>query len=99
MPVKEWALAGLKPATYEQSGETMVYVDKGDSGQPVYRHFCGRCGSPILVTVAEAPGMVVVKAGTLDSKEGLQPQTEVYADHAVKWLAPVAGAARFAQNR
>ena len=25
--------------TYEQSGETMVYVVKGDSGQPVYRTF------------------------------------------------------------
>jgi hypothetical protein len=85
-------------ADYEQSGETMLYVDKGDSGQPVYRHFCGRCGSPILTTVAEAPGMVVVRAGTLDNAEGLQPQTEIYADHAMKWLAPVAGAARFAQN-
>ena len=83
---------------YEQSGETMVYVDKGDSGHPVYRHFCGRCGSSIVATVAEAPGMVVVRAGTLDDMEGLQPQTEVYTDHAVKWLAPVAGTARFAQN-
>ena len=62
----------IRKADYEQSGETMVYVDKGDSGQPVYRHFCGRCGSPILATIA---------------------------DHAVKWLAPVAGAARFAQNQ
>jgi hypothetical protein len=86
-------------ADYEQSGETTVYVDKGDSGQPVYRHFCGRCGSPILTTVAAAPGMVVVRAGTLDSMEGLRPQTEIYADHAVKWLAPAAGAARFAQNQ
>jgi hypothetical protein len=77
----------------------MVYVDKGDGGQPVYRHFCGRCGSSILATIAAAPGKVVVKAGTLDSMEGLQPQTEIYTDHAVKWLAPVAGAARFAQNQ
>jgi hypothetical protein len=84
---------------YEQSGETMAYVDRGDSGHPVYRHFCGRCGSPILATVAEAPGMVVVRAGTLDDMEGLQPQTEVYTDHAVKWLPPIAGTARFAQNR
>jgi hypothetical protein len=76
----------------------MVYVDKGDSGQPVYRHFCGRCGSPILATIAAAPGKVVVKAGTLDRLEGLRPQTEIYTDHAVKWLAPVAGAARFARN-
>ena len=88
----------IREADYEQSGETMVYVDNGDSGQPVYRHFCWRCGSPILATIASAPGKVVVKAGTLDSMEGLQPQTEIYTDHAVKWLAPVAGAARFAQN-
>ncbi len=89
----------ISEADYEQSGETMVYMDKGDSGQPVYRHFCGRCGSPILTTVAAAPGKVVVRAGTLDNKEGLQPQTETYTDHAVKWLAPVAGAARFAQSQ
>ncbi|MBR0667751.1 GFA family protein [Roseomonas hellenica] len=89
----------IRDADYEQSGETMVYVDKGDSGQPVHRHFCGRCGSPILATVAAAAGKVVVKAGTLDDKEGLQPQTEVYTDHAAKWLAPVPGAARFAQNQ
>jgi hypothetical protein len=89
----------IREADYEQSGETMVYVDKGDSGQPVYRHFCGRCGSPILAKTALAPGRVVVKAGTLDNMEGLQPKTEIYADHAVKWLAPVAGAARFAQNQ
>ncbi|MGZ3283569.1 MAG: GFA family protein, partial [Xanthobacteraceae bacterium] len=61
--------------------------------------FCGRCGSPILATIAAAPGKVVVKAGTLDNMEGLQPKTEIYTDHAVKWLAPVAGAARFAQNQ
>ena len=82
----------IREADYEQRGETMI-----DSGQPVYRHFCGRCGSPILATIAAAPGKVVVKAGTLDSREGLQPETEIYTDHAVKWLAPVAGAARFAQ--
>jgi hypothetical protein len=89
----------FREADYAQSGETTVYMDKGDSGQPVYRHFCGRCGSPILTKVAEAPGMVVLRAGTLDNIDGLQPQTEVYTDHAAKWLAPIAGAARFAQNR
>jgi hypothetical protein len=77
----------------------MVYVDEGDSGQPVDRHFCGRCGSPVLAKTALAPGKVVVKAGTLDGLEGLQPQAEIYTDHAVTWLAPVAGTARFAQNQ
>jgi hypothetical protein len=75
-----------------------MYVDKGDSEQPVYRHFCEPCGSPILAKTALAPGKVMVKAGTLDHIDGLQPQSEIYADHAVTWLAPVAGAARFAQH-
>lgn len=88
----------IKEADYEQQGETMVYVDKGDSGKPVYRHFCGSCGSPILAKIAAAPGKVVVKAGTLDSMEELQPQTEIYTDRAVKWLEPVVGAVRFARN-
>jgi hypothetical protein len=76
-----------------------VTCQRRDSGQPVYRHFCGRCGSPILATITAAPAKVVMKAGTLDNMEGLQPQTEICTDHAVKWLAPVAGAARFAQNQ
>ena len=88
----------IKEADYEQRGETTVYEDTGDSGQPVYRHFCGRCGSPVLAKTALAPRMVVVKAGTLDSMEGLQPKTEIYTHHAATWLAPVSGTARFARN-
>jgi hypothetical protein len=41
----------------------------------------------------------VVKAGTLDNMEGLTPRAEIYTDHAAPWLAPVPGAARFAQNQ
>ena len=89
----------MREADYEQSGETTIYQDKGDSGQPVYRHFCAVCGSPILAKTALAPGKVVVKAGTLDNPRGLQPKAEIYTDHAAEWLAPVAGAARFAQNQ
>lgn len=89
----------MREADYDQQGETIVYADKGDSGQPVYRHFCGKCGSPIFAKIALAPGKVVVKAGTLDSLEGLQPKTEIYTDHAVNWIAPIAGAARFPRNQ
>jgi len=89
----------VRETDYEQSGETLIYADRGDSGHPAYRHFCGRCGSPILVKIAAAPGKVIVKAGTLDSMEGLQPKTEIYTDHAVSWFAPVAGTTRIAQNQ
>ncbi|WP_322060690.1 GFA family protein [Paraburkholderia sp. J63] len=84
-------------AHYEQEGETTIYEDRGDSGEPSYRHFCGRCGSPVMTKVALLPGKVLVKAGTLDNLEGLRPpQTEIYTDRAVPWLAPFSGATRFA---
>ena len=88
----------IREADYEQSGETTIYVDSGDSGQPVHRHFCGRCGAPIFARTALSPGKVIVKGGTLDDLEGLAPKTEIYTEHAVRWLAPVAGTTRFARN-
>lgn len=89
----------MRETDYEQQGETAVYADKGDSGNPVYRHFCKSCGSPIFAKIALAPGKVVVKAGTLDSMEGLRAKTEIYTDHAVSWIAPIEGATRFPQNQ
>jgi hypothetical protein len=89
---------GLPEADYEQRGLTKVFTDKGDSGQPVWRHFCPDCGSPILSKVAAMPGLVLIKAGTLDDMSGLTPGIEVYTDHAAAWVAPIAGAQRFAQG-
>jgi hypothetical protein len=84
---------------YQQQGETRIYQDRGDSGQPVYRHFCPSCGSPILSRLAIMPGLTLVKAGTLDDLSGLIPGMEVYVDHAVAWVSPVAGAQRFGRTR
>ena len=84
-------------ANYVQTGETKVFVDSGDSGQPVNRHFCANCGSPIASKAGAIPGVVMIKAGTLDDMSGIAPGIEVYADHAVDWVAPIVGARRFAQ--
>lgn len=88
----------IPDAAYVQTGETKVFTDKGDSGKAVWRHFCGNCGSPILSKVEVMPGLALVKAGTLDDMSGLKPGIEVYTDHAAAWVAPIAGAQRFAQG-
>jgi len=89
----------VSEADYEQQGETMAFEDRGNSGQPSYRHFCGRCGSPVITKAMMLPGQIIVKAGTLDSMEGLRPpQTEIYTDGAVECLEPFAGTGRFARN-
>lgn len=88
---------GVPEAAYVQTGETKVFTDKGDSGKAVWRHFCPNCGSPIISKVEAMPGLVLVKAGTLDDMSGLTPGVEVYTDHAAEWVSPIAGAQRFAQ--
>ena len=88
----------IPDAAYVQTGETKVFTDTGDSGKAVWRHFCGNCGSPILSKVEVMPGLALVKAGTLDDMSGLTPGIEVYTDHAAAWVAPIAGAQRFAQG-
>ena len=89
---------GVPEAAYVQTGETKIFTDKGDSGKAVWRHFCGACGSPIRSMVEVMPGLVLVKAGTLDDMSGLTPGVEVYTDHAAEWVVPIAGAQRFAQG-
>lgn len=89
---------GVPEAAYVQTGETKIFTDKGDSGKAVWRHFCANCGSPIRSMVEVMPGLVLVKAGTLDDMSGLKPGVEVYTDHAAEWVTPIAGAQRFAQG-
>ncbi len=88
----------LPDSAYRQTGEVRIFEDRGDSGQPVYRHFCPACGSPILAKLATTPGLTLVKAGTLDDMSGLMPVIEVYVDHAAGWVSPVRGTQRFGQG-
>ena len=87
----------VKENDYEQHGDTRVFLDKGDSGLPSYRHFCGQCGAPVVTKATNLPGMVLVKAGTLDDQTGLHPQAEIYTDHALTWQTHVADAVQFPQ--
>lgn len=81
-------------AGYRQEGTTRVFTDAGSSGGAVYRHFCPRCGSPILSALPGLPDHVLVKAGTLDNPETLAPSRELWCDSALPWLPEVPGTTR-----
>jgi hypothetical protein len=84
---------------FEQQGDTAVFEDSGDSGQPVHRHFCARCGSPLFTKAAAMPGLVLIKAGTLDDTGRLPaPGAEIYTVHAPAWLDAFHGAVRFERS-
>ena len=78
-------------AAYHQTGASKVFADKGNSGKAVFRHFCADCGSPIVSIVEAMPGLVIIKAGTLDRPDQYEPTQEAYCDSRFAWLPPLAG--------
>ncbi|MET0365301.1 MAG: GFA family protein [Sphingobium sp.] len=83
-------VCAVPAVAYTQTGTTAVFEDKGDSGKAVARHFCPKCGSPIISVAEALPEMVLIKAGTLDGFAELKPGAEVYCDSAASWLPALA---------
>ena len=69
-----------------KGGALKTFEHPGDTGQPVQRNFCGRCGSPITSYCALWPEMEFIKAGTLDDTSWLDPTLEIWCETAQPWV-------------
>lgn len=67
-------------------GEVSTYVDHGDSGGEVRRQFCPTCGSPLFSRVPAQPGMIFIKAGTLDDTTGFAPTLQFWTRSKQTWI-------------
>jgi len=80
-------------------GQLSVFEDTDTtSGSPVYREFCGTCGSPIRSVIGANPGVVAVKAGTLDNPDPYAPGLHVYTRSKIDWVQIPAGTPQFETN-
>lgn len=79
---------GLPDAAVKVTGEVKFFDAPADSGNMVSRGFCPNCGSAIYSTNAAMPGMVFVRASSLDDPEVFQPQLVVYTKGAASWDQP-----------
>ena len=61
------------------------YRVTGASGGAVERQFCVDCGSPLFTIAALSPGVVFVKAGSLDDASWLHPALACWTDRAQAW--------------
>ena len=75
-----------------------TFHDTGESGQPVQRLFCDRCGSPIASFADTIPELAFVKAGTLDDTSGLAPTMEIWCETAQPWVVIDPARAQAARN-
>jgi hypothetical protein len=81
-------IAMVAQQSLEISGHLTTYADTGESGDAVFRKFCGLCGSPILSEVpsATAQGIAIIKVGTLDNSNDVQPSLHYWTCSAPAWM-------------
>lgn len=89
IPKGSLQFTAARPATFQ---------DTGSSGLPVYRHFCGQCGSPVYSDVVASPQLDWLKAGTLDDTSWVKPTASIWCDSAQSWVTHPEGLPRFAQS-
>jgi len=80
------------------SGSLSSYEDRSDAGNQIFRKFCGRCGSPILSELTAYPGIIALKAGSLDDSSSVKPSSQVWCDSGQSWLKIESDMPTYAQN-
>ena len=70
---------------FSVQGEVRFFDKPADSSNMVSRGFCPTCGSAVYSTNAGMPGIVFVRASSLDDPEQFRPQMVVYTDRAASW--------------
>lgn len=78
---------GVRKAALALTGTLKTFTDHGDSGNPVLRRFCPKCGSPILSEIAADAGIAILKAGTLDDTSAVKPQRHIFCVSRQGWVA------------
>ena len=66
------------------SGEPLIGAFESSPGKQ--RFFCRNCGSPIYSKTEKLPGVVRVRAGTLDGDLATRPAAHMYVAHKANWF-------------
>lgn len=80
------------------SGTTTNYRSFGDSGKYIERSFCPTCGSQLFSRCEVLPGLLGLKAGTLDDPSLFKPGADIYVASAAHWDHMNPGLPKFAKN-
>lgn len=67
-------------------GHMGSYRDTAESGNILHRRFCSNCGSSLASEPEARPGVLVLKAGTLDSHDQVRPTAQIWVRSAQPWV-------------
>ncbi|QFY41277.1 GFA family protein [Candidatus Methylospira mobilis] len=67
------------------NGDLKYYSSPGGSGRMMHRGFCPNCGSQMFAKIEALPGLIAVRAGTLDDLSRYDPKVDLFISHAPFW--------------
>ena len=67
----------------EVTGEVSEFSHPADSGNTLTKIFCNQCGSQVMGKNTMREGVIGLRAGTLDQKDLIAPQMNIFCDSAV----------------
>ncbi|MHB1579613.1 MAG: GFA family protein [Acidithiobacillus ferrooxidans] len=67
------------------SGEVKYFESQADSGHMHKRGFCPNCGSQLFARFSNMPGVLGIKAGTLDDSSNYVPKLDFHVGSAEPW--------------
>ena len=76
---------GLPEPALAVTGEVKFFDKPADSGNNISRGFCPTCGSAVFSRNSGMPGMVFIRASSLDDPEVFRPQMIVYTKRTPSW--------------
>ena len=67
------------------TGGLTHFVSIADSGNRMVRGFCPSCGTPVTSAAEARPGLIILRAGTLDDPSLAKPSLSIWTESAPLW--------------
>jgi hypothetical protein len=77
------------------TGAASTWSVAGASGNDKHHAFCPTCGTPVYLTFAAMPDLIVIHAGSLDDPDLFHPNLVTYTIRGYDWDTMDAGLAKF----
>ena len=63
----------IKEENFEITGEVNNYTHLSDAGNNMTKYFCPKCGSQVFGKNSGRPGIITIRAGTVNEKDIIKP--------------------------
>ena len=68
----------IKEENFEITGEVNNYTHLSDAGNNMTKYFCPNCGSQVFGKNSGRPGIITIRAGTVNEKDIIKPTRNLF---------------------